>query len=300
MTVNPTHALDFLVTPETAASWLAQWQYEHQRKIRSYHVEVLANEIKKGRFRDNTQVNFCFLAGRYYLTNGQHTLSAIVKSNIPCRLCVSVKNVFSLEEIADDFSRHDTHLTRKLSDTFAAHDTANNYGVTPTELSWISAAALYCEVMTGNQKARNLTQLSFDDKMVYTKQWLETGSAVLHAMQGYMNLNYINRRTTLAPMMLAYMNAEEEFNDFFPIMAQDDGLKQGDPRKTLLEFLKESRSVGSSSGTVKIRKTYPQHMLVKHVVAAWNAHIKKSQLKHIRADVSAKKIKMHLVGEIEP
>ncbi len=67
-----------LVTPEMAARYLATMR--ENRAIKKLHVDMLAREMKAGRWRESFQ-GIAF-DGQNRLTDGQHRLAAIVKSGI--------------------------------------------------------------------------------------------------------------------------------------------------------------------------------------------------------------------------
>ena len=288
-----------IVPPQLARYWLDSFNYEHQRKIRPYHVNALADEMKQGRFRKKTQINFCELDGRYFLTNGQHTLSAIVSSCVPCELSVVVLHCKSMSEVADDFTRHDTHLTRQLHDSMVAHEIDKELGVTKTELKWIAAACIFYMYMIGELKTKSKVQISNDIKL---QAILQYGEKARDAFRCYINpevsaKTYLTRKTTLACALHVYLYDASLCEDFYGKMAEDDGLKLGDPRKTLLEFLRESRLQGSGAVNAG-RKVYLDHHLIKAQSVAFNYYVSRKPLKLIRVDRDAKTAIFKGPGEV--
>src|SRR5574343_303424 len=106
----PTEAMSVMVTPHMASVWRKKWHYGGQRTFRQWHCDNLARMMKARLFRPKTQVSFVEVDGEFYWTNGQHTLAAIELSNTTQELCVVVSKGDTMEDVADDFSRHDTHL----------------------------------------------------------------------------------------------------------------------------------------------------------------------------------------------
>lgn len=277
-----------VVTPFTAQQWLASWNYEHQRPIRAYHVNNLAQEIINGRFREKTQINFCKLGDSFFLTNGQHTLSAIVKAQQSVLLSVVVLDVQSKEQIADDFTRHDTHLTRQLAVSLVAHEINKKLEVTATELNWITAAVNYYAWMIGASSLKSNTQMTNDVKL---SQVLQYGELARSALRTYHEPNakrrdYMVKRTTLACAMHVYNWNPDVCIAFYGEISKDNGLLIGDPRKTLLDYMRETRSY-YTDGRLSGKKAVPYHYFVKAHAIAFNAFINRRQLKIIRVNPEA-------------
>jgi hypothetical protein len=287
-----------VVDAEAAAIWLSTWNYVHQRPIRPHHVANLATEMEQGRFRQKVQINFCCIGGGgvHYLVNGQHTLSAIVASKVPQLLSIVVTDVADAAAVADEFARHDTHLTRKLSESLVAHEIDRLLGVNRTELQWIaSACSLYGDMISDRGTcsmgyfAKRLTN---DSKLQAIQQYGRLGVDALRVMNGVSGKNnsYLTRRTTLACVMHVYQWSPEQCRKFYGEMSLDDGLRIGDPRKTLLEYFRERVTGGGGHSVGATRKITPNHYFILAQAAAFNAFITNRQLKILRFDKDAKEV----------
>lgn len=277
-----------VVSPEIAQQWLASCNYEHQRPIRSYHVTNLAQEIIQGRFREKTQINFCKLGEEFFCTNGQHTLSAIIKAQQPVLLSVVVLEVDNKQQIADDFTRHDTHLTRQLAVSLVAHEINKALEVTATELNWITAAVNYYAWMIGDSQLKSSIQMTNDVKL---NQVIKYGELARSALRTYHEPNakrrdYMVKRTTLACAMHVYNWNPDACTAFYGEISKDNGLLIGDPRKTLLDYMRETRSYYGGT-SVSLKKAVPYNYFVKAHAIAFNAFINRRQLKIIRIDPRA-------------
>ena len=295
---QPTESISFKVTPEIAANWLANHNYEHQRNIRAYHVQALARTMEAGQFREKTQINFMRLGDSFHLTNGQHTLSAIEKSGIAQNLCVIVSVARCMNDVADDFSRHDTHLTRQLSDALSAHEVDKELGVTKTQLQWISAASLYLRFLKGEVTFKGNTHSTHDEKIETIRKYGIIGKEALSFFEGHTNKSYLTRKTTLAIAMLCH-EASNHAGEFWAAIAMDDGLKANDPRKVLLEWLKSRVTTGGAYGMSTLsKKTTTDPDFIKGIASAWNAWIESRELKIIRTDHDASTVVFKGVGEL--
>lgn len=274
-----------IVSPDMANQWLSLCNYEHQRPIRAYHVNNLSQEIIEGRFREKTQINFCKLGDSFYLTNGQHTLSAIIKAQRSVLLSVVVIDVQSKEQIADDFSRHDTHLTRQLAVSLQAHELHKKLDVTYTELNWISAAVNYYAWMIGVSPLKSNVMMTNDVKLELVVQYGELARSALRTYHepNAKRRDFMVKRTTLACAMHVYKWDKDACIAFYGEISKDNGLLIGDPRKTLLDYLRETRS-HYGDGRLSARKAIPYNYFVKAHALAFNAFINRKQLKTIRVN----------------
>jgi len=285
-----------IVTPVMAKEWLDLFYYKHQRRIRPYHVKNLKQEILNNRFREKTQIGFCEFAGWYYLVNGYHTLNALIEANCSILLNVAVNKVSSIDDVAAEYSRHDTHLTRPLSDALAAYEVAEKNNLTKTQVGLISAAAIYLAGIKGEIPKKSSSQLSNDDKVEITNNYINLGKKALWVIKGNEKKNYFKRKSTLGTIMLCLEAAPNMAENFWVPLVEDDGLRKGDPRKTLLSFLQESGTTGGGFRVKINTKKYTEHELIKAIARAWNAFYDRRELKIIRYNFEDKTVTLKGVG----
>ena len=299
MIIQPTEAIQ-LVTPEMAGDWLSSHNYRHQRKLRAYHVANLSRMMQAGTFRQKTQINFCRLGDSFHLTNGQHTLSAIRASGIAQILSVIVSVVSNDKEIADDFSRHDTHLTRQLSDALIAHELHTELGVTPTALNTIAAGCMFYAYLVGERSVKGATQSTHDEKLETIGRHGLLAKRVLDCFDGFMNLGFLTRKATFAAAMFCFSKDAELSFDFWRNVATDDGLRATDPRKAIREWLRERVTPGGAynnrgGGSAKVAA---DHEMVKAIATAWNAWIECRELKMIKIDRDSDMVEFKRIGSL--
>lgn len=129
-----------VIDPEEAQRILINCQYDGQRKIRDNHVVFLADEMKLGKFKPTAQVVIAkqLDTERSLITNGRHTLSAIVRSGIPQQVVYHEYETANDRETAEVYGAIDVNLSRTMYDQFAAMQLADELGLTPTQLSSLS------------------------------------------------------------------------------------------------------------------------------------------------------------------
>jgi hypothetical protein len=107
------------VSPAKAEEWLTLNAFPNQRPLKVKHRDFLANEIFAGRFIQGTQIHFVVFGKKKFLVNGQHTLSAILKTGITVLLAVLTTTVDSMEEVVKIYLGHDPKGTGRS--TLTAH-----------------------------------------------------------------------------------------------------------------------------------------------------------------------------------
>jgi hypothetical protein len=296
------HEGNYTVTPAMARIWLSQHNYRHQRRIRAYHVDSLSRMMEQGRFRKKTQINFMRLGSEYILTNGQHTLSAIEKSGKPQLLSVIVNKAECDDEVADDYARHDTHLTRQHADSLIAHEVDKHFGVTPTQLNKMSAAAIYYAKMIGELTVKSSTQITHDEKHDLVMSYGDLALKTLRLIEENTTeaVPWAYRKTTMAAIMFCLDKQPDIAVEFWSFVVSDDGLAVGDPRKTLRRTLSETMTPGGRSEAKNVGKTMAAHEFIKSCAACWNAFLDRRELRLVRVDFKAATTTFKRCGEVTP
>lgn len=287
------------VDPDLARTWLRDHKYEKQRKIRPYHVKNLANEMIANRFMEKTAIHFCYFDGRFYLVNGQHTLSAIVLSEQSVNLIVVVYPCTTWTQVADYFARFDTHLTRQMSDSLYAHEIDRHFGVTKTQLSWITAAAIYYAYMTNEISSKAATQITHDEKLSLVMKHGDAINDALKISDGFHNVTWVVRKTSLACTRILNDFDQAAAREFWRCTIEDDGLRRGDPRKALVELFRSAVTIGGGWGSYAGRKTMTDPQWVKAISLAWNAFIDGRDLVILKTAgaLKSKEVEFSLIGK---
>jgi hypothetical protein len=105
------------ITPDMAKAWIKK-NHNRQRNISPGHVQHLAQQMTAGQWQLNGEP--IILDQDSNLLDGQHRLSAIIQSGIPCEMLV----VFGIP--SESFPTIDAGKTRSASNVLAIHG-AKNY-----------------------------------------------------------------------------------------------------------------------------------------------------------------------------
>jgi len=119
--------------PVEAQTWVAQAMYERQRPTRDHHIEFLFHLMKIGRFRPGSEIALARLGERYYIVNGMHTLSAIIRLDSPLWITLTTYHVTSMDEVDALYNTFDRQMPRTARDMLKAYGFADHASLTQRE-----------------------------------------------------------------------------------------------------------------------------------------------------------------------
>lgn len=120
------------VTPELAESLLRHMMYRYQRKLLTKRFMNLAKAIVDGELLNNNTIWTCVTkADEWQVINAQHTLQAIIQSDIPVELQMVIDYVSDMAEVARRYARFDIGGLRSNADI--VHAAQFNEGLIPVD-----------------------------------------------------------------------------------------------------------------------------------------------------------------------
>lgn len=256
---------DMEISPALAVRLLTECQYERQRQQRSYRVAYLAREMEAGYFLPAAQViAFALLGPKLYLVNGQHTLSAIVKTGLTLTMPVRIIPVHSFDEIGPLYWKFDSQGVRSWRDAVRAANVRS-------ELTESQAAKVVSAMLLIQTGFRHPTQANFpteaiskDARFQAAKSWWPAAGHYFELIEPasvFMKVR-LSRQAVLAVALVTLRHQPEKSVTFWSGIARDDGLRRDDPRKVFIRFLAENTAGGVGSPINQARAA----------AQAWNAH----------------------------
>lgn len=244
-----------LVTPEVAAE-LLKGNYNNRgissSKMREYMRDMLRGGWK-GDVLDPIQIS---PEGR--LVNGQHRLTAIVKTKVSLELWVA-RNVPD-----EHFSYIDQGKPRSVSDTMKSLHVLNN----------TSAAAMF-RILHGMMNERyDSRDFNNRDAEQFTQDYRD--HLIWAASLGVKARSWPTAGMVGAVCFLGGMSHKEKVEDFVQRLASGEMLKKGDPILTLRQRIERDTHF---KGRGKVLLSPGEYMPV--VVKAWNAHARGKELHQI-------------------
>jgi hypothetical protein len=237
------------ITPKKATEFLG-FLYKNQRPTNQKHVEYLANAMNEGVFDPTSLISFAVLkdSGTLFLIDGQHTLKAICTSAIPQKLLVSHYTVNSDIEIARLYSHFNIGKARTFYDSVRAYGVTERFGLTNTQINQTAAAIRY--QLAGFPRTRINKKYQHEYMIQKVEDWLDPALVFFNTIDGSSPM--IKRRISSAPSLAVCLNIVKycpKKGPEFVNLAHDDGLKKGDPRKALLNYIQQViQGGGSASG----------------------------------------------------
>ncbi len=238
------------VTPFRAARWLADAAGRQQRPISRQRVAEYAEALEDG--------DFVFvgdpirLDSNGQLMDGQHRLSAVVKSGIAIDMVV-VRGV-----PADRYDVIDSGKSRRMADVLSGdgHSATHRLGGLLAAVYWHDTGGKRFANNAESRRARRNPVLLAE---ATTAQPI--ADRVYKALDGLPSLAYFG----LAVVLFRRVATAADVDRFVSGVADDSGLDRGDPRKAAREWL--IRESSASRAHTELNRTE----MLAVLIAAWNA-----------------------------
>lgn len=281
--VNPMHALEYIiregrqsVSPELAQRILAEARYDGQRPIRSHHVALLADFMRRKRWTPGSQICFGSLNGRLSLVNGQHRMMAVIESGETIEFQVLIVPVSTGEELAALYYRFDVaQRQRSLAEVLNPTGIADSHGLSKSMMKSVYGAVglITNHFQRPNYQQDPIKARSIDARLDAARSWWPFGAEyekLVNEAPAETKKRLLNQGiVSVALVTLKYQ--PEKARPFWSGVAADDGLRRGDPRHT---FLSDLRSRLFNQGTIEGSVRAPS--------VAWNAWYEGRQIKIIK------------------
>jgi hypothetical protein len=224
-----------------------------------------------GEFAPGTQITFVKLRDKFYNTNGQHTLNAIVIANRPIQLSVRTLVASTPEEVAEQYAREDNIMPRTAADTLSAHGFAKTYDLSTAQVNAISAGTIAIASGFMNGRTRH-GKMPTSERAKLFNQYAHAGQLFFEAVQGCpsMAMKELKVASVLGVGLVTFTNNPAQAKEFWSQVAMNDGLKVGDPRKTLMNWLLSNPDRSNKAQRARI------------AAMAWNGFLGGSQMSRFK------------------
>ena len=268
------------MTPSFAIHIVAKHNYVNQRPCSKNHVAVLAEAMKRGEFREYTGIDFAVLNGEPHLINGQHTLNAISASGKPIWLSINFHKVKEDKEIERLYSKYDIGRTRSIQDVMG--NIGEELGLAKKARDSLAVAVNWINLgfrpySWGDDIVRSYESKDLELKKSLMREWAKEANTFFEAIGDAAPFNkaLFYRGQVLAVALVTLRACKDKAYPFWYGTAQDDGLRNGDPRKALINWLRNN-PVGKN-----------QSMQHRAAIACWNAWFNDRQLTRVYPDTDA-------------
>lgn len=269
-----TRATTDLITPEKALQLLEECKYEGQRSLDQGHVDELAEQMRLGLFTVNT-IMLARFGNADYLINGQHTLWAIVESQMSLFLPIVICDCPAWDDVALLYVTTDNGKFRKPQEGFKPYDMTQRLDLNEWQLRSLYAALRIIEEDFVPGRTRKGVWMMKD----MMAQWSPHMHNYINATKTSQFARRFMRRDLAATGIATFADAYEKASDFWTQVAVDDGLRVGDPRKVLHRFIIQTSIQG---GTAMGGLTTEYALRV--IASCWNAWFEEREMKRYRVD----------------
>ena len=243
---------DVHVSPAVALELVSKFNYAHQRPCSKKHVMGLAEAMKRQEFRPYTEICFAVLDGQPILINGQHTLNALGLSRDPLWLSFKFYLTKNAKEIESLYSTMDVGRTRSARDAMGGIGEELNLATTERDRLGVAAVFIHngFQFVGGNiTAAKAYESKNFELRKELMRQWRDEAATYFSCINAAnvprANKEFFLRGSVVAIGLCTVRSNPKKAIEFWSTAVLDDGLRMGDPRKTLFNWLR-ANPVGSA------------------------------------------------------
>lgn len=255
---------------------LEECAFDGQRNISDQHVDVLADLMKRGQWQPKSQIDFAVLNGRHILLNGYHRGYAQVRSGKTIEWAIAIHRVKTEAEVKALYHAFDTNVRmRSPRDILRANQFGAEHGLSGDVALSLYAAVPYIasRFVVGQPRQRNLlVEKQADLRLQLATEYSKAAARYAACLDG---LSAVRKRKLLTGAIMAvaavtFRYQSERAWEFWTGVAQNDGLKRGDPRQALVMDMMTRKSAGAPS------------LAIAPSIIAWNAFLGERELRLIK------------------
>jgi hypothetical protein len=268
----PHKAYDITVTPDMASTVLQGVNYERQRHHLPRHSAYLAEAIARDEFSKYSDIHFVVRDGIVRLVNGQHRLHAVVKAGKPVLFCVHFQRATTNEEVEAMYSKFDVGRRRSLSDSLGSSCEIAGLSKKEAEAFGVAVKKIRMGFSTDMKNAPMdavFEVSNYESVKQMMRDWEYEAEKYFEAVRT-VNRALFLRSPVIAVGLLTFRHQPEKALEFWTETASDDGLRIGDPRKALVNWLRQHNSQNAPTW---------QH---RATIACWNAFFEDRVYRSVR------------------
>jgi len=184
------------------------------------------------------------------LVDGQHRLSAVVKSGLTQKFVIVVREVDTEGDVANAYYRLDQSLRRTTTDQYRVLGLSDELDLTPTDLNALGAAVKF--VWNGFQKSTGRT-LHPDDRLRLIREYQESARHYFTTKMGCPSEvgSSAVRAATVSVALVTYRYSSQKYglanvDEFWRGVLFDDNVAKGDIRKQANRHLLTTGMIASA------------------------------------------------------
>lgn len=254
-------------TPAQANKVFTDLRYEFNRdeKKAKQHISGLARMMRSGAWRAGGAIEFARLPnGKLTLVDGHHRMLAQIEAGVNVIWNVMIHDVSDADALRNLFWTYDTTLRkRSMQNVLAGVNAAEAMGLPAMMAHTAAKAAVFIDNGMRPNSGPDTRLYTPDETLKLTANWITEAklySACVDAAPKAIKAKL--RSGQIAAAAFVTFRADRELaTTFWTGIARDDGLRKGDPRKTLLDWVRDTHLAGSGLSSAATA-----------VARAWNAY----------------------------
>lgn len=272
-------------TPARANAIFSRYRYEFNRDERKakQHISALARMMRDGSWRDGGTIEFARLpGGMMTLVDGHHRMLAQVEAGVDIWWTVLIHNVEDQDELRNLFWTYDTTLRkRSLNNVLAGVNAAEHMQLSKAMALTTTRAAVFIDNGMHPTTGQFSRQYTPAEQLTLAAKWERQAQLYEQCVDAApIAVKKKLRSAQVASVaFLSFVADDDKAWPFWMGVAQDDGLRRGDPRKTLLDWMRDTHLSG----------TGPTHAAAA-AARAWAAWYNGNDLNIIRIGKQAVKV----------
>lgn len=228
--------------------------YEHQRNISERHVAVLADLMRRGRWQPKSQIDFAVIDGRYVLINGYHRAYAQVRSGKTIVWSIALHQCKAEADLRALYYAFDTNLrVRGARDILKASEFGDLHGVTGELAAGLYAAVPYLssKFASGVAGKNYLVDKQVDRRLQIAADYAKAAARYGACFEGVPATRRSKLRSggVVAVAVATFRYQSETAWEFWSGVAQNNGLKRGDPRLALCSDLMMRKTINGQTAS---------------------------------------------------
>ena len=271
----------FKVSATLAMRVLEELHFSGQRPVRPHRVEILKDIIRRKQWTPS-QIAFARLAGRLYLMNGQHRLTALVETGGSIEVQILIVEVENEDQLRALYHHFDVAVgVRSKAEILNSIGIADSYGLTKTGARAVydAVALITNRFEPPNYQKDPVKARSVDRRLEAAQSWwpvmAKFEKLIVEAPPKVRKKLYAQGSAAVALVTLRYQ--PELAAQFWSGLAGNDGLAKGDPRNTLLvDMMTRQMNVGIITQAAITSAN------------AWNAWVAKKRITHLKVLATSK------------
>jgi hypothetical protein len=264
-----------MIDVPTARMYLEDYAFEGQRKHDESWSLHLSNQMKEGKFAQDTTIDVASLEvsnteHHYYLVGGQHRLQAILLCGLPQQFVVVFHAVTTMAEVAELYYRNDIGKRRTVKDMFTASGLSEELCLTKSDLTFFAGAV---KILDKNFLSKSMSKWSPDDIRNLLIEWRRECQQFYKVTYGGEStvIHKLRNGGVLSVALMTFRVYPEKAVHFWHAVACNSGLIDGQPERTLVKYLMKYYARKSSELDT-----------IRRVAQCWNAYVEGKRIEQTK------------------